>query len=59
MMNKKGKNILDGAVILAISILILLNDEFYISKIFVILAIIIIVYINERRKSKIKDMILI
>ena len=55
MINNRVKKFLDGVVIFAIGILILLSDKIYITKLFGIFAIISIVYINERRKSEVKE----
>ena len=55
MINNRVKKFLDGVVIFTIGILILLSDKIYITKLFGIFAIISIVYINERRKSEVKE----
>ena len=49
------KNILDGAIVFIISVFILFSNEVYYLKLFGILAIAIIIYINQRRKSEIRQ----
>lgn len=55
MIDNRVRNILDRVLVFTISVLILLSANIYSTKLFGIFAVISIIYINERRKSEVKE----